>query len=454
MNIVIVGDGKVGYTLAEYLSAEGHDVTIVDRNSEALNKAGDTLDVMCVRGNGANVRTLLEAGVDESDILIAVTASDETNMLCCLMGKKLGVRYAISRVRDPEYTESLSLFQKEMGIDMVVNPERTTAYEISRLFRYPFAANIETFAHGRVELVGFRVEERDGLSGVPLRELHSKFKGVLYCAVERGQEAIIPGGDFIIQAGDKLHVAGDLMSITRFFKQLGRNTQRVRSAMLIGGGHISYYLAKIVAGMGIDLRIIEIQPQKCHFLSETLDDVTVICGDGTEQELLQSENIQDMDAVVCLTDRDEENLMAGLFCSHVGVDKVIVKVNRLNYVDLLSGRGIDSVVSPKRSTANSILKQVRALSHSRGAVIEKVFRLVGGQVEALEFTVVEGAPYLGVPLSRLRIRPGVLVAVLVRNRRIIIPFGNDHLEAGDTALLIAHTNTIASLEDALVNPEN
>lgn len=454
MNIVIVGDGKVGYTLAEYLASEQHDVTIVDRNAVALNKASDTLDVMCVKGNGANVRTLLEAGVDTCDILIAVTASDETNMLCCLMSKQLGANYAISRIRDPEYTESLSLLQKEMGIDMVVNPERAIASEISRLFRYPFAASIETFAHGRVEMVGFRVEEKDGLAGAPLKDLHGRFPKVLYCVVERDGESIIPGGDFVLRAGDKLHVAGDLVSITHFFKQLGRNTQRVRSAMLIGGGHISYYLAKSVAGMGIDMRIIEIKQHKCEFLSEQLEDVTVIQGDGTEQELLDSENVKDMDAVVCLTDRDEENLLTGLFCARRGVGKVIVKVNRLNYIDLLSGRGIESVVSPKRSTANVILRTVRARSHTRGSVIEKVYRIVSGQVEALEFTALTGEPYLNIPLSHLRIKPGVLVAMLVRGKRVIIPFGDDHIEAGDTVLLVARTSTILGLEDALQEIES
>lgn len=449
MNIIIVGDGKVGYALAEYLSQEEHDVTIVDKNTQALDKANDTLDVMCVRGNGANVRTLMEAGAGEADILIAVTASDETNMLCCLMAKQLGTKYAISRIRDPEYTDSLQLLQKEMGIDRVINPERGAAYEISRLFRYPFAANIETFAHGRVEMVEFRVEEHDGIAGIPLSKLHNRFPKVLYCAVERGQEAIIPGGDFSLKNGDRLHVAGDLMSITQFFRRLGRNTQRVRSAMLIGGGHISYYLAKIIEGMGIDLRIIEINREKCARLSEQLTHVAVIHGDGTEQELLESENMREMDALVCLTDRDEENLMTGLYAVRSGVGKVIVKLNRLNYLELIGDLGVDSVISPKRTTANHILRQVRARAYSEGSVVEKVHRIVGGQVEALEFTALKGARYLNTPLSNLRIRPGVLVAVLVRNRHIIIPFGDDHIEAGDTVILMARARTIMGLEDAL-----
>ncbi len=449
MNILIVGDGKVGYTLAEDLTAEGHDITIIDRDSEALERAGDALDVLCVQGNGASVRTLLEAGADKADILISVMASDETNMICSLMAKRLGTKYTIARIRSPEYTDSLSLLQDGMGVDMVINPERGAAYEISRLFRYPFAANIETFAHGRVEMVEFRVEEKDGIAGVPLKSLSGRFSKVLYCACERDGAAIIPGGDFVINVGDRLHVAGDLMSITQFFRKLGRNTQRVRSAVLIGGGRISYYLAKIIAGMGVDLRIIEINPDKCRYLSEVLEDATVICGDGTDQDLLVTENLADMDAMVCLTDRDEENLMAGLFGVRSGAQKVIVKVNRMGYFDLLEGMGIDSVISPKRTTANTILRQVRARAHTRGSVVEKIHRVVGGQVEALEFTALEGAPYLGIPLSRLHIEKGVLVAVLVRDKTVIIPFGSDHIEAGDTVILMAQTSKIMGLEDAL-----
>lgn len=450
MNIVIVGDGKVGFELADTLTQEGHDVTIVDNNRQALNRADEALDVMCISGNGANAHTLQEAGVDQADILIAVAAQDEINMVCSLMAKKLGAKYVIARIRDPGYTESLALLQGEMGIDMVINPERGAAYEISRLFRYPFAVDVESFAHGRVEMVGLRAEEKDPIVGVPLRALAAEFPKVLYCVVEReGRPAIIPGGDFVIEPGDRLHVAGDLMSITQYFKKLKRNTQPVRSAMLIGGGHISYYLAKIVAGMGIDLRIIEQKSEKCHRLSEQLEDVTIIHGDGTEHELLLSENVHEMDALVCLTDRDEENLIAGLFGVRQGVGKVIVKVNRLNYLDLLKGMGIESVVSPKRTTAGAILRQVRAMENAQNAPIEKVHRVVGGQVEALEFTAMAGAPYLNVPIRSLRMTEGVLVAVLVRGRKIIIPFGDDRIEAGDTVILMAKASHITSLEDAL-----
>jgi len=451
MNIVIVGDGKVGFTLASYLAQENHDVTIVDQDAAALEKASETLDVMCVRGNGANVRTLLEAGVDEADVLIAVTTNDEMNMVCCLAAKQLGAKYTVARIRDPEYTESLTVLKDKLNIDLVTNPERATAMEISRLLRFPFAINVETFAHGRVEMVEFKVEEFDPIANMSLITLHQRYPGVLCSAVLRGHEAIIPDGHHVIRVGDRMHVLGDIMSITNFFKNLGKDTKRVRSAMLLGGGHISYYFAKITAGMGMKLSLIEILPEKCRKLSEQLgDEVNVICGDAAEEELLEQENLTQFGALVCLLDRDEENMMTGLYAVRRGVGKVVVKVDRPNYVDVLSDMGLNSVVSPKLSTANAILRTVRALARSQdSAVVEKLYRIVEDKVEALEFTAKEGAPYLNIPLSRLKIRKGVLVAVLVRSRKIIIPFGNDHIEAGDTVILIARASSIGALEDAL-----
>ena len=451
MNIVIVGDGKVGYTLAAYLAQENHDVTIVDQDAVALEKASETLDVMCVRGNGANVRTLLEAGADEADILIAVTTNDEMNMVCCLAAKQLGTKYTVARIRDPEYTESLTVLRDKLNIDLVTNPERATAMEISRLLRFPFAINVETFAHGRVEMVEFRVDEFDPIANMSLITLHQNYPGVLCSAVLRGHEAIIPDGHHVIRVGDRMHVLGDILSITNFFKKLGKDTKRVRSAMLLGGGHISYYFAKITAGMGMKLSIIEILPKKCRKLTEQLgDEVNVICGDAAEEELLEQENLTQFGALVCLLDRDEENMMTGLYAVRRGVGKVVVKVDRPNYVDVLSDMGLDSVVSPKLTTANTILRTVRALARSQdSAVVEKLYRIVEDKVEALEFTAKEGAPYLNIPLSQMRIRKGVLVAVLVRSRKIIIPFGDDHIEAGDTVILIARASSIGALEDAL-----
>ena len=448
MNIIVVSDGQVGYTLAEYLSRDGHDITIVDKNRHALQKASETLDVLCVMGSGANLRTLIEAGAETADVVIAATTNDEMNMVCCLAAKQLGARYTIARIRDPEYTESLTLLQDKLDIDQVINPERATALEISRLMRFPFAINVESFAHGRVEMVEFRVEEMDRIDGIPLSQLHSRYPHVQFTAVLRDDDALIPDGSFEIQVGDRLYVTGDRISVTAFFKQLGKDTQKVKNAILIGGDHVSYYLAKTMAGMGIHLKIVEMQEEKCRFLSESLDNAVIINGDGTDRELLESEHVQDHDALICLTDRDEENLVTGLYGVRLGMRKVIVKINRLETMDIIGDMGIDSVVSPKLATANVILRAVRARAHSQNSVIEKVYPLLADKAEAYEFVALPGANYLNTPLNRLNNKNGVLVSMIVRGRQIIIPFGSDHIEAGDTVILTARAGTIVELKDA------
>ncbi len=448
MNITIVGDGKVGYTLARRLSEDGHDITIIDKNAEALARAGETLDVMCVRGNGANVRTLMESGIENADVVIAVTGNDELNMVCCLAAKQLGAKYSIARIRDPEYTESLTLLQNKLDIDQVINPERATAQEISRLLRFPFAINIESFAHGRVEMVEFRVESTDPIIGVPLSKLNGRYPHIQYTAVQRAGEAFIPDGSFEIAAGDRVYATGDRESITKFFKQMGKDTSRMKAALMIGGGHISYYLARSLAGMGVRLRLIEINEKKCARLSDQLDNVTIICADGTDQEVLDSENVGECGALICLTDRDEENIITGMYGARRGAKKVIVKVNRLNTLEVMEDLGIESVVSPKLTTANVILRSVRALNNSKDSVVEKVYGMLGGKVEAYEFTALQGAPFLNIPLSQLNIRRGVLVSVLVRDRKNIIPFGNDHIAAGDKVILTAKAGSVVNLEDA------
>ncbi len=452
MRILVVGDGKVGHTLAEHLAREEHDVVIVDRSDEVLQRSEDTLDVLCVRGNGANAKTLMEAGVDKADILIAATAGDETNMLCCLIGKRLGAKYAIARIRDPEFNESLTLLQKELGIDMAINPERATAIEISRLLRFPFASNIESFAKGRVEMVEFRAQEKDVVIGHPLKDLSRRLHGipqVLYAAVERDGEVFIPNGDFSIAPGDRVHVAADMVTITTYFRFLGKNSLRVKNVMLLGGGRISYYLAKMIVPIGIHVALIELNGGKAEALSEMLPDVNVIHGDGTDQELLEQEGLTRMDAFVTLCDRDEENLMTGLFAVSQGVPKVIVKNNRVSYADIIGAMGLDSIVSPKSITCANILRYVRARVNGLGTKVEKLYRLMNGKAEALEFIARASDPYIGVPLKDLNMRRNTLVAVIVREGRVIVPFGNDHIEAGDSVVIIACESGISDLNEVI-----
>ncbi len=452
MKIIVVGDGKVGHTLVENLAKEGHAVVVVDKNDEKLRRCEDTLDVMCVRGNGATTATLTEAGAEKADILIATTATDETNMLCCLMAKKLGAKYTIARVRDPEYTNSLNLLQREMGIDLTTNPERGTAVEIARLLRFPFASNIDTFAKGRVEVVEFRAHENDAMVGLPLQDVSKKMRGaprVLYAAVERDGEVFIPNGRFIIRPEDRVYVAADMVSITDYFRYLGKNTLKVKNVMILGGGRISFYLAKMLSSMRIHVTMTEIDEKKAMMLSEMLPGVNVIFGDGTDQELLNQEGLNQMDAFVALSNRDEENLMAGLYAVRQGVPKVIVKNSHTSYADIISDMGLDSVISPKDIICANILRYVRARDNATGAKVERLYKLVGGKAEALEFIARANDSYTGIPLKDLKVRPGTLIGVIVRKGQVIVPFGDDHIEAGDSVVVIACESGISDLNEVI-----
>ena len=452
MRIIIVGGGKLGNSLAQRLVEEGHDITVVDSSDAVVQRGMDTLDALFIKGSGVSADILTEADVQHADIVIAATAGDEVNMLACLTAKRLGAQYAIARIRDPEYLSSLPFLQKELDIDYVINPERSTAREISRMLRFPFAGNIETFARGRVEMVDFRAAEGDLVVGVPLAELYKKnhaLPHVLFGVVERGSEAVIPRGDFVIQPGDRVHVVGDVKTITAFFEALGRGMADIRSVMIMGGSRIAYYLASMLTAMKIKVSIIEMKPQKARFLSEELPDVTIIEGDGTDQELLESEGLADTHAFVTLSDRDEENLMAGFYATQRGVKKVIVKSGRDNYSAIMHGMGLDSIISTKAVACNAILRTVRTRANRSFASVERMYRLMDGAVEALEFVAQAGDPYIHVPLVNLNIARDCLIAVIVREGQVHIPHGNDTIETGDNVIIISRRAGIRGLGEVI-----
>ena len=452
MRIIVVGAGKVGRALATSLSQEEHDIVILDNDEDALTRCEDTMDVMCVRGSGANAQSLVEAGVAEADIVIATTASDEINMLCCMISKRLGCGYTIARIRDPEFNESQTLLQNELGIDVAINPERATALEISRLLRYPFAGSIESFAKGLVEMVEFRAQEEDCFIGIPMKDLAGKIPRlprILYAMVERNNTVVTPDGDFAIQPGDKVFVSGDMMTITDYFRFLGRNKHKIRSVMLLGGGRISYYLSRLIVPMGIHVTVFEINPAKARTLSEQLPKVDVIVGDGTDQDLLEEQGLSQMDAFVSLSNRDEENLISGVHASRCGVPKVIAKNSRMAYQEILNDLGLDSVISPQFITSSTILRYVRARINSNGTKIERLYRLVGGKAEAIEFIARKGDSYIGIPLKDLNLKKGSLVSIIVHQGKIIVPFGNDHIEENDHVVIISVEPGISDLNEVL-----
>ncbi len=452
MNIIIVGNGKVGYTLATHLSKENNDVVIIDTNPSVLKKAEDVLDVMCIVGNGLSVSSLLEARVKTADLIIAATSRDEINMLCCLTAKKLGVKHAIARIRDPEYAYELSVLKKELELDMIINPEQEAAGEIVRLLRFPTANNIETFVNGKVELISFRIQEKDVLVGQSLAEVTSKYNlPILFATFVRQNEIIIPDGSYKIQTGDVAYIIGQPSVISNFFKKIGKYPSKIKNVMVIGGGRIAFYLCAALHLMGIHSTVIENDEARCIHLSELLPHSLIINADGTDPDVLASENMAQMGAVIALTGRDEENLFAALYATHVGVKKVVAKINRINYGNIIDNLGIESIVSPKNITAYQIIRYVRALKNSRGSNIETLYKIVDGEAEALEFTANQSTANLRKPFKNVDFKEGFLVAAIVRHGKIIIPSGNDYIEDRDNVIIITKNSNVSDLNDVFEN---
>jgi len=449
MNILIVGNGKVGFSLAEHLVQEKHDVTIVDLSSDALRRASDVLDIMVVEGNAVSASTLLKAGADKAHLLIAATNSDEVNMVCCLTAKRLGTRHTIARIRNPEYNKSLAELQDNLKIDTVINPENATAIEISRLLRFPAAAHVQSFCHGRVELMGFRLQEGDFLVGKPLHALSDQVKklSLLFCAAERGEEILIPNGSFVPQVDDKLYLVGQPNSLDQFFLLLGRYTPKIKRIFLLGGGKISMYLLDILDHSDMQVKLVELDQKRCRQIKEKYPRTMVLCGDGTDQELLESEYLSSCEAFIALTDRDEDNLIISLYAMQQGLPKVIAKCNRQNYAGIAHSVGLDSVVSAKSITTSQILQLVRGMQNSQGSVMNSLHRIADGKAEAMEFTVSATTRYLGVALKDLLLKPGILLAVIVRGKEIIIPEGSSYLQANDRVILISCNSGILDLND-------
>lgn len=450
MKITVVGCGKVGATLVEHLTREGHDVTVIDIDVNAVNEMSETYDVLGVVGNGSTFEVQAEAGVKDSDILIAVTNSDEQNLLCCLIAKKVGVKYTIGRVRDPIYNSEIKYLQKELGLALVINPELTTAKEISRLLKYPSAINVDPFAGGSVELLTVKVEKDSVLDGIKVYDINSKLRcDVLICTVERGDDVFIPDGQSGIAAGDTVSFVASPKNVAGFLRKIGQNVGNVKSAILVGGGDIARYLANILVSSNIDVKIIEKDKEKCVALANELSDVTVINGDGMEQNLLLEEGLDGRGGFVALTNSDEENIIMSLYAKSLGRSKIVTKVSRLKVDGVVKSLGLDCFISPKSITANMILRYVRAMKNSEGSNVEALYRISDDRVEALEFSVKDTSPVIGKPLSELSIKKGILVACITRGSEIIIPKGNDVIKSGDSVIVVTKESTLLDIADIL-----
>lgn len=451
MKIIIVGCGKVGTTLAEQLNRENHDITLIDTNEEAIQNISNSADVMGVTGNGAVYQVQMEAGIQDADLLIATTNSDELNMLCCLIAKKAGNCHTIARIRNPEYSSEIRYIREELNLSLAINPELAAAREIARLLRFPSAIKIEPFAKGRIELLKFLIPEHSLLNDMRVMDVVNRLKSnVLICVVERGNDVVIPDGNFVMKKGDKISFIASHQGSADFFKKAGVDNNIVKSAMFVGGGKLTHYLCRLLEDTKIKIKIIERDEERCRQLSELLPKAMIIHGDGTDEQLLLEEGIRQTEAFASLTGFDEENIMLSLYASCQSKAKLITKVNKIAFENVINSLNIGSLIQPKMLTAEIILQYVRAMQNSMGSSnIETLYKIAADKAEALEFRVKEGSPVLGIPLEKLKLIDNLLVACINRGGTIITPRGKDTVEAGDTVIVVTTHTGLNDLTDIL-----
>lgn len=438
MKIIIVGDGKVGLALTRRLSKEGHDIVVIDEDVRALEQAAESCDVMTLQGNGASMPVLHQAQISEADLLIAATSADEINLLSCLTAKKISNVHTIARVRNPDYADQVAMMRKELGLSMTVNPELAVARECFHLLQLPSFLKRDSFAKGRVEIVELKVMPNSPLCNLPLHRL-GMLAGVkvLVCAVERKEKLFIPRGDFILREGDHIHVTAPASMLATLVKNLGIATHKVQHVMLMGGGHIAQYLAAMLLNSSIYVKIIEKDHARCLELAELLPDASIIEADATNQQILLDEGLESTDAVVTLTDTDEENLIISMYANHAGVPKIITKINRLESAGVFSDMGVGSIVSPKELCTAEIVRYVRAMHTASGSSsVLALHRIAGSQAEGLEFRVGTDCRYKDVPLKDIKLKDDVLIACITHGGRTIIPDGNSSFAVDDSVIVV------------------
>ena len=451
MNIMIVGCGKVGQTLAQHLNEDGNNVTVIDTDDKLVSDVAARLDVMGYVGNGATHTLQQEAGIEKTDLLIAVTGSDELNLLCCLIAKKESNCQTVARVKNPAYSTETAYLKDELGLAMVINPEHAAATEIARVLRFPSAIKIETFAHGRVELFKYKIPEGSRLSGMAVKDVVAKLScDVLVCTVEREDETYIANGNFVFAEKDIISVIASPKNASDFFKAIGYKNRAVRTVMAVGGGETSQYLCSILHRSGISVKIIEKDQKKCESLCVKYPEVDVIHGDASDQALLLEEGIDTVGAFVALTGIDEENILLSLFAKSAGAGKVVTKINRIAFDDVIKHLDLDTTIYPKNITADSILRYVRAMKSSEGSNMETPYSIVPGQVEAAEYTVGEDSPVTDIPLMQMKKKPDILVAAIIRGGKVLIPRGSDVISAGDRVVVVSRTKTMDDIADMLL----
>lgn len=450
LNIIIVGCGKVGMTLIEQLSKEGHDITIIDKNASKVQEMSNLYDIMGLVGNGASYSVQMEAGIENADLIIAVTASDELNLLCCTVAKQVGDCAAIARVRTPDYSKEAGYLREKLGLTMIINPELEASLETARILYLPTALEVNSFAHGQAEIVKFKIPEGNLLDGMTIATLGKSITNeILICAIEREGEVYIPGGNFQMAKDDIVSFVAPRRHIRSFLKKIGFKTKQVKDAMIVGGGKASYYLAKQLIAMGIDVKIIEQNKERCEELSILLPEAIIINGDGTDEEVLREEGIEYAQAFIPLTGIDEENIMLTLHAKQISKAKLVTKINRSTFKNVISKLDLGSVIYPRYITSEAIIAYVRAKKNSTNSNIETLYHMFDNRAEAIEFRVNEPSSVTGIPLKDLMLKNDLLVSFIYRNGTVRIPSGLDTIEVGDTVMIVTTHTGLDNIQDII-----
>ncbi len=450
LKIIIIGGGKIGSTLADKLTLEGNDVTVIDNDPDVVEELSATLDIRGIHGNGSSYTTLMDAGIESADLLIAVTASDELNLLCCALAKKVGNCASIARVRNPDYSEELSYLRDRLDISLIINPELEVAREITRLLHFPSAISVNSFARGSVDIIKFKIPAENILDNLTISEFQHRYKfNLLICVVERNGVLTIPDGDFCLRSGDIISFISTPKVAYSFFKKIHLESRKVNSAIIVGGGKTSYYLAKSLMQSGISVKIIEQDEARCTELSSLLpESLIIVNGNGTEESLLMQENLSQTGALIPLTGIDEENILLTLYALRIAPNiKAVTKVNRTNFSSVINELDLGSVVYPRHLVAEIIVKYVRAKKNSLGSNIETLYYMYDERVEALEFNISSNSDFLNIPLKNLKLKKRLLIASITRNGRAIIPGGDDVLKLGDSVIIVTTNKGYSELND-------
>ena len=450
MKIVIVGCGKVGYTVAGQLANEKHNVTVIDINRKNIDRVTNEFDVYGVIGNGVSSQVLEEADISSAELFLALTGNDELNLVCCLVARKSGGCKTIARIHNPIYAQEMDVLKNELGLAMIVNSEMMAAAEIARILRSPSAKKIETFAKGRVEIVKYKLPENSELCNMQIKDIMGRLRiDMLITAVERGEEVIIPNGEFALMPGDIISVATVSKKANQMLKKAGLSNSRISSAMIVGGGDISYYLTKMLITMGIRTTIIEKNYEKCEDLSAEFDGAMIIHGDAISEGVLFEEGVKDADSFIALTNIDETNILLSLFAKKNSNAKLITKVHTLSYDDVIESMDLDTIICPKNIVRDNIISYARALENSKGSNVETLYNIIEGKAEALEFIIKKDSAVTGKSLAELRLKDGIIIACITHGRHIEIPNGRSIIREGDSVVVVTTRKGLNDISDIL-----